>query len=94
MKIVMFGDSITDMGHRGDIGSVHSYGDGYPFVVFSKLSEQYPMKYDIINNGISGNRTVDLYARIKKDVWNLVVVATSFSKQKFIIIFCNKNVSI
>ena len=71
MKIVMFGDSITDMGHRGDIGSVHSYGDGYPFVVFSKLSEQYPMKYDIINNGISGNRTVDLYARIKKDVWNL-----------------------
>lgn len=71
MKIVMFGDSITDMGHRGEAGNIHSYGDGYPFVVFSKLCERDPLKHQVINKGISGDRTVDLYARIKQDVWNL-----------------------
>ena len=30
-----------------------------------------PEKYDIVNRGISGNRVVDLYARIKADLWNL-----------------------
>lgn len=71
MKIVMFGDSITDMGHQGEVGTVHSYGDGYPFIVCSRLGDEAPTKYEIINKGISGNKTVDLYARIKKDVWNL-----------------------
>ena len=71
MKIVMLGDSITDMSHNGEIGTVHSYGDGYPFVVYSKMCEETPLKHEIINKGISGNRIVDLYARIKKDVWNL-----------------------
>ncbi len=71
MKIVMYGDSITDMGHREADGHIHSYGDGYPFVVFSKLCERDPLKHQVINKGISGDRTVDLYARIKRDVWNL-----------------------
>ena len=71
MKIIMFGDSITDMSHHGEIGTVHSYGDGYPFVVCSKMSEECPTEHEIINKGIGGNKTVDLYARIKKDVWNL-----------------------
>ncbi len=71
MKIVMFGDSITDMSHHGAPGTVESYGDGYPYVVFSKLCERDPLKHQVINKGISGNRTVDLYARIKRDVWNL-----------------------
>ena len=30
-----------------------------------------PDQYEIINRGINGNRVVDLYARIKKDCWNL-----------------------
>ena len=30
-----------------------------------------PTKHEIFNRGISGNRVVDLYARIKSDVWNL-----------------------
>ena len=34
-------------------------------------NEEFPKQYEIINKGISGNRTIDLYARIKKDVWNL-----------------------
>ena len=30
-----------------------------------------PLRYEIYNHGISGDRSVDLYARIKRDVWNL-----------------------
>ncbi len=71
MKIVFFGDSITDMNrvHNSD-GKVESYGGGYVFFVAGKLLSENPQKYEIINRGISGNRIVDLYARIKGDVWN------------------------
>ena len=71
MKIVFFGDSITDMSrvHNSD-GKVESYGDGYVFFVAGKLLSENPQSYEIINRGISGNRIVDLYARIKGDVWN------------------------
>lgn len=72
MKIVFFGDSITDMGrNRETEGTVWSYGYGYPYVIQSRLSEENPTKHQLINRGISGDRTVDLYARIKADVWNL-----------------------
>lgn len=71
MKIIMYGDSITDMERlRGNDTDVHSYGVGYPYVVFSKLCERDPLKHQIINKGVSGDRIVDLYARIKRDVWN------------------------
>lgn len=36
-----------------------------------KIALDYPGKYDIINCGIVGNRTVDLLARIKSDCINL-----------------------
>ena len=68
----MFGDSITDMRHsREEQGSVFSYGSGYVFFVAGKLLSENFDKYEIVNRGISGNRIVDLYARIKADVWNL-----------------------
>ena len=71
MKIVFFGDSITDMSRvRNSDGKVESYGDGYVFFVAGKLLSENPQKYEIINRGISGNRIVDLYARVKGDVWN------------------------
>lgn len=73
MKILFFGDSITDMGRNRTLpdGNVHTYGDGYVFMIASELIGKDPKKYQIINRGESGNRIVDLYARIKKDVWNL-----------------------
>lgn len=73
MKIVFFGDSITDMGRNRECpsGDCWSYGIGYPHVIASKLSERDPLLYQVINRGISGDRIVDLYARIKLDVWNL-----------------------
>ena len=71
MKIVLFGDSITDMQRaRNDLTGVFAYGAGYPYVINSKLSERNPLEHLLINRGIGGDRTVDLYARIKMDVWN------------------------
>ncbi len=64
MKILFMGDSITDAGRNG------AMGQGYPLLVNARLSVLYPGKLKFINNGISGNRIVDLYARIKCDVWN------------------------
>lgn len=66
MKTILFqGDSITDCG-RGN-----GLGNGYPLFVTAQLGYECPGKYDFINKGISGNRIVDVYARIKADIINL-----------------------
>ena len=70
-KILFLGDSITDMGRDYNRDDVFGLGMAYPFVVASELSRIDPLNYKVYNRGISGNRVVDLYARIKKDVWNL-----------------------
>jgi lysophospholipase L1-like esterase len=64
MKILFQGDSITDCG-RGN-----GLGQGYPLLVSARLGLDAPDKYEFLNFGISGNRVVDVYARIKKDGWN------------------------
>jgi lysophospholipase L1-like esterase len=46
------------------------YGVGYVNSVSSTLKYENPEEYDIVNRGIGGHRVVDLYARIKADVWN------------------------
>lgn len=69
MKILFQGDSITDAGRsREDDINV---GVGYPLLVKSHLGFDAPDEYEFINRGISGNRVVDLYARIKCDIINL-----------------------
>lgn len=71
MKILFFGDSITDMARRRDVdGQAFGYGVGFVNSIASTLKYENPEKYDIINRGIGGHRIVDLYARIKVDVWN------------------------
>lgn len=74
MKILFYGDSITDMGRnyniQGELNNSFAFGTGYVNAVTSQLSFKNPLKYEVINTGISGNRSVDLYARIKKDCWN------------------------
>ena len=72
MKIVFFGDSITDMNRSWQHPEhpAFTYGVGYPNFVAGELLYENPKKYEIINRGISGHRVVDLYARIKMDVWN------------------------
>ncbi len=72
-KIVFFGDSITDMGRNRTCGDSQPYalGTGFVSLVAAKLLSEAPCGYEIINRGDSGDRITQLYARIKKDVWNL-----------------------
>ena len=68
-RILFQGDSITDCGrNRNDF---YSMGNGYANFVKSSLGIDYPDEYEFINRGVSGNRIVDLYARIKVDFINL-----------------------
>lgn len=69
-KIIVFqGDSITDCGRDKEANS-HN-GRGYAHLVSAYLQGNHPYEYECINRGISGNRVVDLYARIKRDMINL-----------------------
>lgn len=69
MKILFIGDSITDVGRsREDPASL---GAGYPLLVSARLGLRQPGKFTFRNTGIGGDRSVDIYARIKKDCWNL-----------------------
>lgn len=70
MKTFLFqGDSITDWGRNRD--DLKSLGMGYPLVTAANIGSKYPQKFQFINKGISGNRIVDVYARIKCDILNL-----------------------
>ena len=70
METILFqGDSITDCFRSRD--SLDNLGSGYPLLVKAELGYTYPGKYCFLNRGISGNRIVDLYARIKVDMINI-----------------------
>ena len=71
MKILFQGDSITDTGRTYDRGSMDALGQGYASMVAGELGFSHLGEYSFENRGISGNRIVDLYARIKCDIWNL-----------------------
>ena len=68
MKILFLGDSITDTGRN--LNDPRSLGEGYPLLVGARLGMDRPGQYEFRNAGISGDRIVDLYARIKRDCWN------------------------
>ncbi len=70
MKTILFqGDSITDAGRSRENEDL--MGEGYPNRVKETIRFEYPNEYVMYNRGISGNRVVDLYARIKADIINL-----------------------
>ena len=70
MKRVLFqGDSITDAGR--DRERFDHLGAGYPKFAAGHLDFEEPGAYECLNRGISGNRIVDVYARIKRDIINL-----------------------
>ena len=68
-RVLFQGDSITDALRSRD--NDRFAGNGYPTLVAGRLGYEEPGVYECINRGISGNRIVDLYARIKKDLINL-----------------------
>ena len=70
MKLLFFGDSLTDMyknyDRSTDIATI--YGVGYVFDVAAQLMYERPGYYQIINQGIGGNKVTNLYDRYQKDV--------------------------
>ena len=71
MKILFYGDSITDAGRSRDyVMPNKQLGNGYVAYIANQLLERSLTDYDVVNMGIGGNRVVDLYARIKIDCWN------------------------
>ena len=68
MRILFQGDSITDAGR--DYNNDGVLGRGYAHLVSAELGFKEPNEHVFINKGISGNRIVDLYARIKRDIIN------------------------
>lgn len=67
-KIVFAGDSITDCNRlrpagEGDLPA-NPYGNGYVALTFAYLRSKYPdLRLRIINQGISGDRSIDLLRR-------------------------------
>lgn len=70
-SVILFqGDSITDCDR--DRNQFKNLGTGYPYFLSSLMKYKHPDKaYTYLNRGISGNRIVDLYARMKEDIINL-----------------------
>lgn len=68
-RILFQGDSITDCSRNRE--QISSMGTGYALMVKGQLGCEQPGEYEFINKGISGNRIVDVYARIKQDIINL-----------------------
>lgn len=70
MKTIVFqGDSITDANRIRENG--WHMGCGYAAMTAGKIGMDYPGQYQFYNRGISGNRSTDMYARIKSDAINL-----------------------
>jgi lysophospholipase L1-like esterase len=69
MRILFQGDSITDAGRSRTEDWL--LGRGYPLLVEASLGLEAPNEHEFLNRGISGNRIVDVYARIKCDIINL-----------------------
>ena len=70
MRIVFFGDSITDCDR--DRADDKSLGNGYVKILADKLRPIYPdMDIELINKGVSGNEVCDLLASVESDVIDL-----------------------
>lgn len=77
MKTILFqGDSITDCQRiREDDCSL---GQGYPNMIAGHLGYEQPGAYHVVNRGVNGDRVVDVYARCKRDLWNIEPDYVSF----------------
>jgi len=74
--ILFQGDSITDCRRDREVGGtpndLHSLGKGYAMMASAQILSARPgADLKFFNRGISGNRVVDLSARVKSDLINL-----------------------
>ncbi len=69
-KILFIGDSLTDKG--ASTNDPDTLGMGYPRYMRDYLYSKYPeLQLEVINKGISGNRSIDLINRWQSDVLNI-----------------------
>lgn len=73
LTILFQGDSVTDAGRKRE--DAHDLGKGYP-AYFAKLYEEAREEKNLpecitLNRGISGDRSIDLMARIDEDILDL-----------------------
>lgn len=67
MKIVFFGDSITESGRN--LLDPNDLGAGYVKIAAGKLRLLYPdTPIEFVNRGVGGDRTAELLARVQEDV--------------------------
>ena len=67
MKIIFFGDSISDAGR--DRFDESDLGAGYVKIAAGKLRLLYPdNEFVVLNRGVGGDRTEQLLARVQTDV--------------------------
>lgn len=75
-RILFQGDSLTD-GNRCKLKEQawdgnHQMGHSYAYIVNGILGSRYPEKnLEFVNRGVSGNRIVDIYARMEPDIIEL-----------------------
>lgn len=70
-RIIFLGDSITDADrdYNAKDGLEGQLGNGFVKIFQSGLKVKYPdQNYEVLNRGVSGNRTIDLLERLKEDV--------------------------
>lgn len=68
-KILFQGDSITDCGR--DRNHSEQVGTGYPNLIKAELGFEHPGKFAFYNRGVSGDRVLDVYARIVRDILHI-----------------------
>ena len=66
-KIVFLGDSITFASRSIYDGAL---GSGYAFMVACELEGKHIGEYKCINAGENGHHILQMYSRVKRDVWN------------------------
>lgn len=70
MKLLFQGDSITDAGR--DYSDAHDMGNGYPKYASAMIADTFrETEFEFVNQGISGNRSIDLLNRMQSDLIDL-----------------------
>ncbi len=70
MKTILFqGDSITDAIRCRENDNYR--GSGYATLVSAELCRRFPGQVKCVNRGISGDRVVDILARMKRDILDI-----------------------
>lgn len=71
MKILFQGDSITDAGRDKEVQEPNiGLGGGYVNMIYEKLKDIYT-DIEVLNRGVFGNKTTDMYARWREDTLNI-----------------------